>query len=66
MSPSLMLGMKVTPTFFLPKTNIYSQILAKVMQKEKGRETAHNALLLLVIAITSEIRNLTVERPESL
>ena len=63
MSPPLMLGMTVLPTFFLPDTNIYTQVLANVMEKEKVREMAKNALLLLLIAITSEIRNLTVEVP---
>ena len=40
------------------------KFFAKVMKKEKIRDIVHNALLLLLIAITSEIRNLTVKRPE--
>ncbi len=35
MSPPLMLGMVVLPAFFQPNNNIYCQILAKTMKKEK-------------------------------
>ena len=46
------------------KPTCIPKFFAKVMKKEKIRDIVHNALLLLLIAITSEIRNLTVKRPE--
>ena len=57
--------MMAPPASFLTKTNIYSQILAKMMEKKK-KTVKWPPMRAVAIAITSEIRNLTVKRPKPL
>ena len=64
MSPQLMLGMMAPPASFLTNINICSQILAKMMKmmKNKKKFVKWPPMRAVAIAITSEIRNLTVKR----
>ena len=64
MSPPLMPRMMAPPASFLTKTNIYSQILAKMMKKKK-KFVKWPPMRAVAIAITSEIRNLNSEAPEA-